>query len=276
MSYEKYYKILKLDQNASKDQVRKQYRKLAMHIHPDKNPSPEAKQKFIELSEAYEMILAKVDAPISKKAPNKPTQEERMKRAKERYYEQIAKEKSLNDLYYKRLFSGKKWKLIQLTAVIGPLLSLLIILDVFLPRHFENDRVVSYSKTVFTLEENNQVSLVRTEKGKDYWISNLDYYLCAAYPECTIEKSWIFHEPIYLLSNHKYKWVPYPIYYTFYSLRLLLIVFLLLPLFVRIWRKQTMFYTMTYHISLYLSTVLIILFIAMNQHWIHLITLGFV
>lgn len=52
-----YYSILGLPQGASKDAVKKAYRRLAMQYHPDKNPSPDAKQKFILLTEAYDGLM---------------------------------------------------------------------------------------------------------------------------------------------------------------------------------------------------------------------------
>ena len=55
--YKDYYKSLGLDRNASKDDVKKAYRKLAKQYHPDKNPgNKQAEEKFKEVSEAYEAI----------------------------------------------------------------------------------------------------------------------------------------------------------------------------------------------------------------------------
>ena len=51
-----YYKILEVDKNASSDDIKKSYRKLAMTYHPDKNPSPEAETKFKDIAEAYEVL----------------------------------------------------------------------------------------------------------------------------------------------------------------------------------------------------------------------------
>ena len=57
MEYKDYYKILELDKSATKDQIKKAYRKLARKYHPDVNPdNPEAERKFKEVNEAHEVL----------------------------------------------------------------------------------------------------------------------------------------------------------------------------------------------------------------------------
>jgi len=53
-----YYKILGVDKNASIDEIKKSYKKLALKWHPDKNPNnfEEAEKKFKEISRAYEVL----------------------------------------------------------------------------------------------------------------------------------------------------------------------------------------------------------------------------
>src|SRR5512139_3130429 len=51
-----YYEVLGIPRNASKDEIKDIYRKLAMQFHPDRNKSPEAEEKFKEISEAYAVL----------------------------------------------------------------------------------------------------------------------------------------------------------------------------------------------------------------------------
>src|SRR5437868_160154 len=58
MAKRDYYEVLGLDRNASTDDIKKAYRKLAVKFHPDKNPGDKtAEDKFKELGEAYEALI---------------------------------------------------------------------------------------------------------------------------------------------------------------------------------------------------------------------------
>lgn len=57
MEYKDYYQILGVGRQASKDQIKKAYRKLALQYHPDRNPNnKEAENKFKEANEAYQVL----------------------------------------------------------------------------------------------------------------------------------------------------------------------------------------------------------------------------
>ena len=52
-----YYEILGIDRNATKDEIKSAFRKMARKWHPDVNKSPEAEAKFKELGKAYETLM---------------------------------------------------------------------------------------------------------------------------------------------------------------------------------------------------------------------------
>jgi len=56
-----YYKILGLTVDSSVEEIKKAYRIKARLYHPDINPSPNAKDLFISITEAYEFLLANHD-----------------------------------------------------------------------------------------------------------------------------------------------------------------------------------------------------------------------
>ena len=55
-----YYETLGVGRNASDDEIKAAFRKLARQYHPDVNKEPDAEEKFKEINEAYKRVFAKL------------------------------------------------------------------------------------------------------------------------------------------------------------------------------------------------------------------------
>ena len=51
-----YYSLLGVAKDASPDEVKRAYRKLARELHPDVNPDPQTQERFKDVTAAYEVL----------------------------------------------------------------------------------------------------------------------------------------------------------------------------------------------------------------------------
>lgn len=291
MSLGQFYKRLGLPPSATADDVRKRFRKLAMRYHPDKNRSPAAAQKFLGITEAYEVISGKRQNPIrtrnsatNKSKPGASTAsaksaardyETRGREAKERYENQQKKENIENELYYRKLTSGASWKIMRISAILGTIMACCMLLDQFLPHHFEEDKVSHYALNQGLHGSNEIVSVIKTYQDDYYWVSKINYTLYGRAPSITIEKSWIFHQPIRVIANTKTENSYYHVHYTLFSNYIIFIVILLFPIVTFRYKRRTIGFTILYHASYYGVNGMILFVLFTDDRWAHFLSAGF-
>lgn len=281
MSKNKYYRILGLAPDASQDDVRRAYRKMVMKYHPDKNPSPTAEAKFIQIKEAYEVLTGKVEEKVvrvrstSTEQEKKEEKEARVKEAQKRYEEQQYRSFMDNELYYQRLTTGFRWKLMKISAIFGIILNLMFIADYFLPHHYEEDRVSQYNINPAKGTDGKDISLIVTEKGERYWINNISFALYTVDPDIFVERSWFFHNSINLISVIDLKYRFYKIDFNYYRHAWLFMLVFFVPLFTVLYKRRSTSFTVIYHFAYYISNTMMIVFILTGDRWAHILTLGF-
>lgn len=73
-------RILGVEVGADERSIKTAYRKAAARVHPDVNPSDDAKLEFQELTEAYNTLLMPLPQPVSPPIPEPPPSRPKAKR----------------------------------------------------------------------------------------------------------------------------------------------------------------------------------------------------
>lgn len=170
-----YLHILELSENANDKDIKKAFRRLALIYHPDKNKSPEANTKFLEVCEAYEW-LTNPDARLRKKPQVNNTQqqevndvEERLKKAREI----LKKRKQLEELQEVRTFYKFKSSFVYKSSNIVYAFSLIMALILLFDHFLTPIKVEGYLKDYYEISSgskySNDLSLIHyyfeSEKG---------------------------------------------------------------------------------------------------------------
>ncbi len=161
MSLKNYHDILGISFTATKEEIKRAYRVLALKYHPDRNKTEGAEAKFIEINQAYEALYeGKIDnpqpmspPPVNKyervyEAPTDPTEyEEWLKEVKRRARKnstnktgQSRKNKRNRDLEQYQSFAKKYMNPLM---VIIAVMSLVYLIDFYLPYKNNNETIIN-------------------------------------------------------------------------------------------------------------------------------------
>jgi len=144
-----YYQILNVELDATPEQIKAQYRKLAFQYHPDHNKTPEAQTQFIEITKAYDVLI---DTELRKQYDTYLTI--LLLQAASAYHEikngatptPYKRTKNPNTKRKKNelVFSDKTIHRGYIFSIIGMLFSLVIFIDYFLPTYKVNQTVLNF------------------------------------------------------------------------------------------------------------------------------------
>ena len=117
---EPYFRILGLQPGASVDDIRRAYRRLAKQFHPDVNPEGGTRERFLEIVEAYEVLMGERkpkarQSTVDHDAIRRRAKEEALRKARMRYAEFVKQqEKEQNEAYGQALL----WVIIGAAAIL--------------------------------------------------------------------------------------------------------------------------------------------------------------
>lgn len=144
----KYLDLLELEPGATKQDIKKAYRRLSKRYHPDLNKSPDAHDRFIELTEAYNFLMEVGPRPHQETVaydynPEANEYEEWRRRAKANARKRAMEEARLQqELIKKMLYS------FQTAFMVIVLFNVLLTIDYLLPRKEVTDKIVKKERVI--------------------------------------------------------------------------------------------------------------------------------
>lgn len=141
MTSTEYHRILGLGPGASKPEIKRAFRRLALQYHPDVNSDLGAAERFLIIVEAYQVLFEGKPSSRPHQTAQEFSQEERLKRAREVAKQAGRERAAIEKAFYERIKRGYLIKYAHLVSFLFIVLALLTILNYFLP-YQENPTVI--------------------------------------------------------------------------------------------------------------------------------------
>lgn len=254
-SNQKYFNVLGIAPTSDKTVIKKAYRRLAFKYHPDKNQSPTAQAKFIEITDAYEIAIGFKKVPLhnvtEQNENSAPTKDERVKAAKDRYQKAKQKELEVEATYYFNLINGAKWRFIKWSAFFCTLLSVLLVIDIYLPVSLSSLIIEEY------FVDNSLNHIFFSIDSSTYYFNYEDGIEISKYPMINVVKTPIFNDVkfVSLLNDEGMRLRVYPVF-SVTSLFPLVSLILMIPIGTLWYNRPDPLFTLLHMISVYFVPII--------------------
>jgi hypothetical protein len=272
------YKLLELDPGASEAQIRRQYKKMALRLHPDINPDPKANEQFIQLTNAVEILLnpePQRNHASQRKSGAPETEAQRMEQARKRYEQQKAKKIYENSHYFRQLTTGKRWTVFKWIARAGCALSFALMLDAVLPHHYEKDELIAYSDADHNGILFHRITSIQLKNTGIYFAENERGSWMYSYPEVIVKKTWLLHTPVEMYGSDDRSVFTTGFDFHIGSVRWAVALLMLVPLITYFRQRKDLTFVFMYQLSFWGIGGLLVFLLLTENRLGHLLTLGF-
>jgi len=262
---------------------------MAFRFHPDKNSSEDAHIRFIQITEAYEILTGQRKVSNDPKAKQKSQEEnltEKVSLAKDRYRRQQEEELRKDAVYFKLITTGWKWSWFKRGAYYCALMSLFLTCDYFADGKTET---LTPPKESFGCWNH-----VVSAKNEHFLIDHDQYWHNDYYGQIRGNRSFLFNDlksisvildpPDMSMNNHSDKMKKYQDFdgftlYTVISFDSMYGVFpiiqfcLFIPLLVVIYKRPILRFSIWRLVSIYFLFPLVIFLTFSNDRIFHLLGL---
>ena len=210
-----YYTVLGVSKQATAQEIRRAYRKLAMQYHPDKNPDPAAREKITAINEAYDVL----GDPEKRRAydmrmtygwqetvqPTPPSPAHRDPRYRGRRPPSSYKPSSQSDQYelmkqYLPVFIKSCYAGVLLTVLLG--------IDRVLPFRVQQDEVAGIQAVVSLRSHGYMYDILITSKGRKVVVYNLKAREFTRGQRVEIYSTFLMAIPMHMADLHETTIIP--------------------------------------------------------------------
>jgi curved DNA-binding protein CbpA len=184
-----YYALLRVSRTASDAEIKQSFRRLAILLHPDKNPHPDAPIAFQEISEAYEVLGDSIKRALYDQMLNNEQEDVHVvyqqhrdpayRKKRNPNYKPAPRPPSEGYILMMNLMPYTNW--VSLTALV---ISFFVWLDYFLPRKQSEEVVVEWHRR-------NEIEMI-TDKGHKFYLLYPQNLKFLREREITVHTSQIF------------------------------------------------------------------------------------
>lgn len=277
---QKYLDILNLSENASPQEIKRQFRLLAKKHHPDLNPSKiESHKTFILLKEAHDYLIAnpfieKPFIPISDSPSKEAIRMERIRIARERLNKVKLREAEELKKYYEQKTSGIKWKLFRIFALASMICGCILLIEPLCPSIKTQTKLTEISDQFGGMMSDN-VILIKTSDGNHTFIDADLLNKSLETDKITIEKSFFFKNILSMTQDSKTERTIYLPDFSITRFYPFVAMLFFIPVYTYRKKKLSLGFLFIYKFNLYFLLILFVMFLLSGNRWLHLITLGF-
>lgn len=229
--------LLNLPITATKADIKKAFRALAFEYHPDKNPSKEAQEKFVEINRAYDFLMSDQSSRITQifrqtKAPTTPVNEEKNQQAWfKKYQKEVAEKRQKDGRVYEKIKNSFLYKVSKVCAVFSSIITVILVLNYMI---IGAQRIEVKVVDIFHVSNNYaQFNVADVENDKEYTVllPTENQYSFFNHIEngysIFLNKTWIFNDILnveYSTNNSTYTLDNQSSISTFYGLYLFIFI----------------------------------------------------
>lgn len=193
---DKYYEVLGIPKDSSKELIKRAFRRKALELHPDKNPGLDTSPEFLKVLEAYEVLyngaLPEQHQSANEKQREEEQKAERMRKAREVARESMRERREIERAFYRGLVNGKLMKFANVQAFVFLLFGVLTIFNYFMPYQSIQSHV--QSKNILYYYHLNQEKAFITVCGNAYQTSMQDFFNVKRGDPVSLELSFLFKD----------------------------------------------------------------------------------